>query len=127
MQSVPITTNVESSNSTLAIQHYVIKFLSDCDRSVVSSINKTDRHDITDITLTQTLIHADERKITLIFISHNNPSPPKKKGRKDASNLGPDFRQATYMVLLNFSRHIKTENHIYIRNGRHHQLLVLIY
>jgi hypothetical protein len=29
MQSVPITTNVVSSNSTQAMQHYVIKFVSD--------------------------------------------------------------------------------------------------
>jgi hypothetical protein len=29
MQSVPITTNVVSSNPTQAIQHYVIKFVSD--------------------------------------------------------------------------------------------------
>ena len=29
MQSVPITTNVVSSNPALAIQHYVIKFVSD--------------------------------------------------------------------------------------------------
>jgi hypothetical protein len=29
MQSVPITTNVVSSNPTQAMQHYVIKFVSD--------------------------------------------------------------------------------------------------
>ena len=29
MQSVPITTNVVSSNPTQVIQHYVIKFVSD--------------------------------------------------------------------------------------------------
>jgi hypothetical protein len=42
MQSVPITTNVMSSNLAQAIQHYVINF----GRSVVSSTNKTDPHDI---------------------------------------------------------------------------------
>ena len=29
MQSVPMTTNVVSSNPTLALQHYVIKFVND--------------------------------------------------------------------------------------------------
>ena len=45
----------------------------------------------------------------------------------DAGNPGPDFRQATHMVLLIFTCHIKTENHVYIRNGRNRQLQVLIY
>jgi hypothetical protein len=67
MQSVPITTNVVSSNPTQEIQHYVIKFVSDL-RQVsgflpVSSTNKTDCHDITEILLkhhepaNQPLIH----------------------------------------------------------------------
>jgi hypothetical protein len=60
MQSVPITTNVASSNpfkQGVLIQHYVINLSVTCDRSVVfsgtpvSSINKTDRHDITEILL----------------------------------------------------------------------------
>jgi hypothetical protein len=41
MQSVPITTNVASSNPSHAIQHYV--------GTPVSSTNKTDRHDIAEI------------------------------------------------------------------------------
>ena len=57
MQLVPITTNVTSSNpahgEVCSIQQYVIKFVSDLRevsgffRYSVSSINKTDRHDIT--------------------------------------------------------------------------------
>jgi hypothetical protein len=55
MQLVLITTNVASSNSAQAIQHYVIKFVCDL-RQVgvffpVSSTNKIDRHDITEILL----------------------------------------------------------------------------
>ena len=53
MQPVTNTTNVVSSNpvhgAVYLIQHYVIKFVSYCDRSVVFSTNKTDRHDITEI------------------------------------------------------------------------------
>jgi len=49
MQSVPITTNLAISNPTQAKQHYVIKLSVTYDRSVVSSTNKTDRHDITEI------------------------------------------------------------------------------
>jgi hypothetical protein len=58
---VPIATNVNSSNpvhgEVYSIQHYVIKFVSDCGRSVVFSgysgflTNKTDYHDITEIFL----------------------------------------------------------------------------
>jgi hypothetical protein len=61
MQLVPIITKVESSNlvhgEVYSIQHYVIKSVSDCDRSwfspgtLVSSTNKTDRHDIAEILL----------------------------------------------------------------------------
>ena len=58
MQSVPITTNgmsLESSSGEVClIQHYVIKFVGDL-RQVsgfpVSSTNKTDRHNITEILL----------------------------------------------------------------------------
>jgi hypothetical protein len=57
-ESVRIITKIVSSNSVhgevYSIQHYVIQFVSDCDRSVVfsvSSINKTDRQDITEILL----------------------------------------------------------------------------
>jgi hypothetical protein len=64
MQLVPITTNVVSSNPTngkvYSIQHYVIKFVSDLRQvfspgTPVSSTNKTDRHDITEILLKLTL------------------------------------------------------------------------
>jgi hypothetical protein len=60
MQSVPITTNIESSNTAhgevFLIQHYVIKFVSDICHwfspcTPVSSINKTDHHDITKLLL----------------------------------------------------------------------------
>jgi hypothetical protein len=37
VQSVLITTNIVSSNSVYSIQHYVIKFVSDLDRSMVFS------------------------------------------------------------------------------------------
>ena len=49
MQSVHITTHV-SSNPDQGGVHYVIKSVT-CDRSVVFSTNKTDRHDITEILL----------------------------------------------------------------------------
>jgi hypothetical protein len=58
---VPITTNVVSSNhahgEVYSMQHYIIKFVSDLRRSLVfsgtavSSTNKTDRHNITEILL----------------------------------------------------------------------------
>jgi hypothetical protein len=61
MQSVPITTNVVRSNPThgemYSLQHYVIKFVRLAAsqwislHTPVSSINKTDRHDITEILL----------------------------------------------------------------------------
>jgi hypothetical protein len=61
VQSLPITTNVVSSNlahgKVYSIQHYVIKFVSDLSglrffpSTPVSSTNKTDRHDITEILL----------------------------------------------------------------------------
>ena len=62
MQSVPITTNIVSSNPTHGmvywIQHYVIKFVSDLrqfsgflQELEISSPNKTDWHNITEILL----------------------------------------------------------------------------
>ena len=60
MQSVPITTNVVSSNpahgEVYSIQHYVIKFVNDLREiggeffsgTSVSSTNNTDRNDITE-------------------------------------------------------------------------------
>jgi len=60
MQSVPITTKVVGSNPAQAIQHYVIKFVSDLlqiSGFLVSSTNKTDRHDIIEILLKVALKH----------------------------------------------------------------------
>jgi hypothetical protein len=56
IQSAPITTNVVRSNPAHgSVQHYVIKFINDLRQvsgfSPVSSTNKTDRHDITEILL----------------------------------------------------------------------------
>jgi hypothetical protein len=57
VQSVPIATKVVSSNyvhgEVYSIQHYVIKFVKDLLHwfSPVSSTNKNDRHDITEILL----------------------------------------------------------------------------
>jgi len=65
MQSVPITTNVVSSNTVhgmvYSIQHYVIKVVSDLLQvsvspgTPVSSTNKTDHHDITEILFKEVL------------------------------------------------------------------------
>jgi hypothetical protein len=62
VQSVPIITKVMSSNpvhrEVYSIQHYVIKFFSNLwfsSGTPVSSINKADRHDITEILLTVAL------------------------------------------------------------------------
>ena len=53
VQSVPITSKVVTSNTVhgevYSIQHYVIEFVSDLRQ--VSSTNKTDHHDITEILL----------------------------------------------------------------------------
>ena len=75
MQSVPITTKVMSSNpahgEVYVIQHYVIKFLSD--RSMiffeysVSSTNKSDPQDITEILLKVAL---NTTTLTPSFFSH---------------------------------------------------------
>ena len=61
VQSLSITTKVVSSNpadgEVYLIQHYVIKLSVTCDRSVVfsgysvSSTNKTDRNDLTELLL----------------------------------------------------------------------------
>jgi hypothetical protein len=56
---VPIITEVVSSNAAkgevYSIQHYVIKFISDLRQvspaTLISSTNKTDRHDIIEIML----------------------------------------------------------------------------
>ena len=55
VQSVPITTKVVSSNpfhgEVYSIQHYVIKFVKFSPGTQVSSTNKTDHRDRTDILL----------------------------------------------------------------------------
>ena len=84
MQSVPINTKVVSSNpihgEVYSTQHYVIKFVSDLGEvwfSQVSSTNKTDCHNITEILLkvelntinqTNLLMYDDENehKVTTI-------------------------------------------------------------
>jgi len=68
---VPITTKVVSSNpihgNVYSIQHYVIKFLSDLRQvggfSPVSSTNKPDRHDITEILLKLALNTINQTKL----------------------------------------------------------------
>jgi hypothetical protein len=59
MQSVPITTNVVILNPThgevYSIQHYVIKATGWLFPIPVSSINKSDHHDITEILLQMAL------------------------------------------------------------------------
>jgi hypothetical protein len=72
---VPITTKVVSSNSAngevYSIQLYVIKFVSDLRQvgrwfspgTPVSSTNKTDRHDITEI-------------LFKVKLKRHNPDPP---------------------------------------------------
>jgi hypothetical protein len=71
MQSVHITTNVVSSNPTQAIQHYVIKFVSDLSMvfsgTPVSSTNKTYRHDITEI-LWNVALNIIDHKPTMIYV-----------------------------------------------------------
>jgi len=75
MQSVPLTTKIVSSNpihsKVYSIQHYVIKFVSDLRQdqwfspgSPVSSINKTDRHSITEISL-KVVLNTKNQIITL--------------------------------------------------------------
>jgi hypothetical protein len=66
VQSVPITTKVVSlipiHGEVYSTQHYVIKFVSDLQHvggflpgTLVSSTNKTDRHDITEILMKMAL------------------------------------------------------------------------
>ena len=91
MQSMPITTDVVSSSpvhgEVYSIQYYVIKFVSDLHQvigggglslgTLVSSTNKTDRHDSTEILLkvalktfkpTKSTNHTDSSK-PLVYIS----------------------------------------------------------
>ena len=84
MQSLPITTKVVSLNpvhgEVYSIQHYVIKFASDLLQvggfslgTPVSSTNKTDRHDITEILL----------KVALNTIIQTKPSSKNKRRKQD--------------------------------------------
>ena len=62
VQSAPNTTNVASSNPTQAIQHYVIKFVSD-----LSLTSKTDRHNINDILSNR--LHLTCQELKLYYVS----------------------------------------------------------
>jgi methylthioribose-1-phosphate isomerase len=84
MQSLPITTKVVSLNpvhgEVYSIQHYVIKFASDLLQvggfslgTPVSSTDKTDRHDITEILL----------KVALNTIIQTKPSSKNKRRKQD--------------------------------------------
>ena len=79
MPSVPITTKVVNSNHVhgelYPIQHYVMKFVSDLWQvgdfspgTPVSSTNKTDRHDITEILL-KALSTIKQTKPTIVSVS----------------------------------------------------------
>ena len=85
-ETVPMTSKVVSSNpahgEVYSIQHQVIKFVSDW--LVVSSTNKTDRHDITEILL----------KVALNII----PNQPTKILLKVALNTIPN--QPIYKLLI---------------------------
>ena len=80
MQSVPITSNVVSSNpargEVYSIQHYVKKCAARLWFSPVSSTNKTDRHDITEILLEValniiTLTHDKDAFLFFILLLYN--------------------------------------------------------
>ena len=83
MQSVPITTDVASSNldqgEVYLISHYMIKFVSDL-RQVggcspcppVSSTNKTDRHDITEILLKVALNTINKTNQPTLLLQQNH-------------------------------------------------------
>jgi methylthioribose-1-phosphate isomerase len=84
MESLPITTKVVSLNpvhgEVYSIQHYVIKFASDLLQvggfslgTPVSSTDKTDRHDITEILL----------KVALNTIIQTKPSSKNKRRKQD--------------------------------------------
>jgi len=76
VQSVPFTTKAVSSipvhSEVYSIQHYVIKFVSDLQQvwwfspgTSVSSTNKTDRHDITEILLKVALYTINPNPVTI--------------------------------------------------------------
>ena len=74
MQSVPITTNVVSSNPARArfAQYHVIKFVSDLQQvGGFSCYNKTDRHDINKILLKvalNTITLTPHSKFSMIWL-----------------------------------------------------------
>jgi predicted nucleic acid-binding Zn finger protein len=76
MQSVPITT--VSSNSAQAIQHYMIKFVSDLQQvcgfmgTPVFFTNKTDCHDIPEILLKVALITINYHYLQYISVDLNS-------------------------------------------------------
>ena len=78
MQSVPITTKVASLNhvhgKVYLIQHNVIKFVSDLRQvsgfspgTPVSSTNKTDRHNITEILL-KVALNTELFRLAFLFL-----------------------------------------------------------
>jgi hypothetical protein len=78
MQSVPITTNVVSSNpahgEVHSIQHYLIKCVNDTTgrwRTPVSSTNKTDLHDITEILIKVALNTTAPANIEVYSMHHS--------------------------------------------------------
>ena len=72
MHSVPITTNVVSSNpvhgEVYSIQHYVMKFASYLRKVGGFLSNKTDHHDITELLLQVALNTITITLITLSFV-----------------------------------------------------------
>jgi len=93
VQSLPINTNIVSSNPNYVemylIQHFVIKFVSHLRQAgwcfslgtMVSSTNKTEHHDITEIllkvasntiTLTPKILYKSEcNRVSVFFISYS--------------------------------------------------------
>ena len=76
MQSVPFTNNVVSSNpahgEVYSIQHYVIKYVSDLRQvgGFLSSTNKNDRYDITEILLKVAINTITLIPTLFLFIFH---------------------------------------------------------
>ena len=103
MQSVPITTNVASSNHThgkvYLIQHYVIKcqWLATSQwfsqGTLVSSTNKTDRHNITEILLKVAL-----NTITLTLILSLLQRQQNKRFGNFQYDTGINFKQASFQL-----------------------------
>ena len=118
MQSVPINTKVVSSNpihgEVYSTQHYVIKFVSDLGQvwfSQVSSTNKTDCHNITEILLkvelntinqTNLLMYDDVNEHKVTTIGHGPDIEP-----PDYVICSPDiYRPETGIALLTANLYI---------------------